>query len=64
MEEKFEKKFVDKLLPLNFKINHWLLRKIGLWDFGFLAFLYGVFLTILFYEFFKSINILNLFSFP
>ncbi len=47
----FEKKFMDRVAPLKFKINLWLLQKLGLWGFGFFAFIYGVFITILVYEF-------------
>ena len=51
MEAKFEKKIMDTLFPFKFKINYWLLRKLGLWGFGIFAFLYGVLITILVYEF-------------
>lgn len=52
MEMKFEKKSIDRLFPLKFRINYWLLRKLGLWGFGLFVFFYGVLLTILVYEYF------------
>lgn len=52
MEYSFEKKFIDNLIPIKFKANYWLLRKLGLWGFGIMAFTYGVLLTILVYEIF------------
>lgn len=51
MELNFEKKLMDRLFPWKFKINYWLLRKLGLWGFSILAFLYGVLITIFVYEF-------------
>jgi len=51
MEVNFEKKFMDKLFPLKFKINYWLLQKLGLWGYGAFSFLWGVVITILFYRF-------------
>ena len=54
MDIKFEKKFMGRLLPFKFKINYWLLRKLGLLGYAFIIFMYGVLLTILYYEFLKS----------
>lgn len=52
MEMKFEKKFIDRLLPFKFKINYWLLRKLGLWGYGIFAFYFGVLVTIIIYEYY------------
>ena len=51
MKVDFEKTSMDRLFPWKFKTNYWLLRKLGLWGFGMFAFLYGVLITILVYEF-------------
>jgi len=37
----FEKKWFDKAIPLRFKINYWLLQKLGLYGFGLFAFVWG-----------------------
>lgn len=37
----FEKKWFDKAIPLRFKINNWLLQKLGLFGFGLFAFSWG-----------------------
>ena len=50
MEIKFEKKFIDRLLPFKFKINYWLLSKLGLWGYGIFAFGWGVIITIIVFE--------------
>ena len=34
----FEKKWFDRVIPLRFKINYWLLQKLGLFGFGLFAF--------------------------
>jgi len=39
---RFEKKFMDRAIPLRFKINYWFLQKFGLFGFGFIAFFLGV----------------------
>lgn len=53
MKEKFtfEKKKLDKLSLIRFKINFWLLNKLGLEGFRILHVIGGVFITILIYEF-------------
>ena len=47
----FEKKWLDKLIPIRFKINFWLLKNLGLEGFRILFALGGAFLTVLIYEF-------------
>ncbi len=47
----FEKKWLDKLIPVRFKINYWLLKNLGLEGFRILFALGGAFLTVLIYEF-------------
>jgi|TARA_B100000902_G_C26518646_1_gene532101 hypothetical protein len=37
----FEKKWFDRAIPLRFKINYWLLQKLGLFGFGLFAFAWG-----------------------
>lgn len=37
----FEKKWFDRAIPLRFKVNYWLLKKLGLFGFGMFAFLFG-----------------------
>ena len=52
MKYEFEKKFLDKgIMTFRFKINYWLLKKLGLNGFGVIAFLFGVIVTIIGYEF-------------
>ena len=53
MKEKFtfEKKKLDKLSHIRFKINFWILNKLGLEGFRILHVIGGVFITILIYEF-------------
>ena len=53
MKYEFEKKFLDKgiLLTFPFNIRYWLLKKLGLNGFGVIAFLLGVIVTIIGYEF-------------
>jgi hypothetical protein len=46
----FTKKGMDRLIPFRFKINYWLLQKLGLFGFAFLAFLWGVVCTIVVLE--------------
>ena len=47
----FEKKWLDRNIPLRFKINHWFLKKLGLEGFRILFILGGVLITIIVYEF-------------
>jgi hypothetical protein len=47
----FEKKWIDRAIPLRFKINFWLLKQLGLFGFGFFAFLTGAGATVLIYKF-------------
>ena len=46
----FTKKGMDRLIPFRFKINYWLLQKLGLFGFAFLAFVGGVVCTIIVLE--------------
>ena len=46
----FEKKWLDRAIPLRFKINNWFLQKFGLIGFAWFAFTFGVGVTVLFYE--------------
>lgn len=50
MEFSFKQKFIDKLLPVKFRINYWLLRTLGLWGYGIFAFFWGVIFTVIVYE--------------
>ena len=55
MEYSFKQKAIDKLIPFKFKVNYWLLRKLGLWGFAIFAFCWGMIFTVICYElFFKS----------
>ena len=47
----FEKKWLDKLIPMRFKINYWLLKNLGLEGFRIVVVLGGALLTIIIYEF-------------
>lgn len=38
----FEKKSLDNILPLKFKVNYFLLKKLGLFGFALLSFIWGV----------------------
>ena len=51
MEYSFKSKAIDRLIPLKFKVNYWLLRKLGLWGFAIFAFIWGVIFTVLVYEY-------------
>jgi|AP95_1055475.scaffolds.fasta_scaffold07183_7 hypothetical protein len=53
MKYEFEKKLFDKgIMTLKFKVNYWLLKKLGLNAFGIYAFIMGVIVTIIIiYEF-------------
>jgi len=48
----FKKKWFDRAIPLRFKINFWLLKKLGLFGFALSAFLWGVIATLLVLHFF------------
>jgi|TARA_B100001105_G_scaffold111398_1_gene89351 uncharacterized protein YqgC (DUF456 family) len=52
MKHEFEQKKWEKLplFSIRFKINYWILKKIGLNRFGILAAIMGILLTIFFYE--------------
>lgn len=52
MKYEFEQKKWEKLplLSLRFKVNYWILKKIGLVFYGILAAIIGILVTILFYE--------------
>jgi len=47
----FEKKWLDRAIPVRFKINYWLLKKLGLEGFRILCIVGGIFITIIVYEF-------------
>ena len=47
----FEKKWLDKLIPMRFKINYWLLKNLGLEGFRIVFVLGGALLTVIIYEF-------------
>ena len=53
MKHEFEQKKWEKLplLSLRFKVNYWILKKIGLVFYGILAATLGILVTILFYEY-------------
>ena len=52
MKHKFEKKLLDKgIMTFRFNINYWLLKKLGLNGFGLFAFIWGLFIGIIIYEF-------------
>lgn len=46
-EYRFTPKALDRLIPLRFKINYWLLRKLGLFGFALVAFVWGIVFTLL-----------------
>ena len=48
----FEKKWLDRLVPLRFRLNYWFLKKVGLEGFRIICVLGGVLITIIVYEFF------------
>ena len=43
----FEKKWFDRAIPLRFKINYWLLKKLGLFGFGLFAFIIGFLVSVI-----------------
>ena len=43
----FEKKWIDRAIPLRFKINYWLLKKLGLFGFALFAFIWGFLFSII-----------------
>ena len=47
----FKKKWLDRIIPIRFKINYWLLKKLGLAGFRILFILVGVAITVIVYEF-------------
>ena len=47
----FKKKWLDRIIPIRFKINYWLLKKLGLEGFRILFILVGVAITVIVYEF-------------
>ena len=52
MKYEFEKNPLDKgIFSWKFNVRYWLLKKLGLNGFGFIAFLLGVIVTIIGYEF-------------
>ena len=47
----FEKKWLDRNIPIRFKINYWFLKKLGLEGFRILFIFGGVLITVIVYEF-------------
>ena len=47
----FEKKWFDRVIPLRFKINYWLLQKLGLFGFALFAFIWGFIASILLHKY-------------
>ena len=47
----FEKKWIDRAMPLRFKINYWLLQKLGLFGFGFFAFAWGFIISVIIHKY-------------
>ena len=47
----FKKKWLDRIIPIRFKINYWLLKKLGLEGFRILFILVGAAITVIVYEF-------------
>jgi hypothetical protein len=47
----FEKKWIDRAIPLRFKINYWLLQKFGLYGFGLFAFAWGFLASIVIHSY-------------
>jgi len=43
----FEKKWIDRAIPLRFKINYWLLKKLGLFGFALFAFAWGFLVSVI-----------------
>ncbi len=48
----FEKKWLDRAIPLRFKINNWLLQKLGLFGFALFAFVWGFIASVLIHLYF------------
>jgi len=46
-EYTFTPKALDRLIPLRFKVNYWLLRKLGLFGFALVAFVWGILFTLI-----------------
>ena len=46
-EYTFTPKALDRLIPLRFKINYWLLRKLGLFGFALVAFIWSALCTLI-----------------
>jgi hypothetical protein len=47
----FEKKWIDRAIPLRFKINYWLLQKLGLYGFGLFEFAWGFLASIVIHSY-------------
>ena len=61
MKYEFEKNFLDKgIMTLRFKINYWLLKKLGLNSFGLFAFIWGIFIGIIIASYFFTNQDLNI----
>ncbi len=46
----FEKKWLDRAIPVRFRINYWFLKKLGLEGFRILFVLGGILITVIVYE--------------
>ena len=47
----FEKKWLDRNIPMRFKINYWFLKKLSLEGFRILFILGGILITVIVHEF-------------
>ena len=47
----FEKKWFDREIPLRFKINYWLLQKLGLFGFVLFAFAWGFIISVIIHKY-------------
>ena len=47
----FEKKWFDRAIPLRFKVNYWLLKKLALFGFGLFAFIWGFIFSIIIHKY-------------
>ena len=47
----FDKKWLDRAIPLRFKINYWLLQKLGLFGFGLFAFAWGFIISVIIHKY-------------
>ena len=47
----FEKKLLDRAIPLRFKVNYWFLKNFGLFGFGLFAFFWGFVVSIIIHRY-------------